>query len=225
VYKKVAVALICMSALSVLGQTPSNKYQVGTITAVTAHQNASGEAGDNVARYDVSVKIGNTSYVVLYAPPNGANGVEYSPGMDMLFLVGNDTLTFNSRLSGKTQVPILRREVLPAERVLDWSKAPSQYFSMKQQHLSEVFDLTNDQQTKIKPIIEQETGEAGQFLWTSVLSPKDKLKQWEKIVATSDTKIKPFLSPTQVDKLVELRKQQKVDLKKLIAEQKSDKQD
>ncbi len=67
-----------------------------------------------MARYDVSVKIGNVLYVILYTPLNGANSVEYSPGIEMLFSVGSDTLTFNSKLSGTTQAPILRREVLPA---------------------------------------------------------------------------------------------------------------
>lgn len=226
VFKRLGVILLSLSTVSAFGQpSSSNRYQVGTITAVVAHQNAPGETDDNVARYEVSVKIANTSYVVLYTPPNGANGVEYSVGMDRLFLVGSDTLTFNSTLSGKTEVPILRREALPPQKVLDWSRAPSQYFSMKQEHLSEALDLSDDQRDKIKPILEQETGEAGQILWTSVIPAKEKLKRWEKIVAESDAKIRPFLSPAQVDKLLELRKQQKAELRSLIAERKTEKQD
>ena len=224
VHKRLCVILICISVCSTLGQTPSSKYQPGTIMAVTAHQNAPGEAESDVVRYDVTVKIGNISYVVLYTPRNGVSSVEYAPGIDMLFSVGSDTLTFNSTLSGTTELPILRREDLPTQSTLDWCKAPSQYFSMKQQHLSEVLSLTDDQQTKIKPVLQQESGEAGQILWTSVVSPKDKLKQWEKIVESSDAKIKPFLSPIQVDKLLELRKQQKAELKTLIAKQKTGKQ-
>ncbi len=225
-FKHLAVIFLCLSSLSTLGQTSSsNRYQVGTITAVIAHQNAPGETADNVARYEVSIKIASTSYVVLYTPPSGVNSVEYSVGMDRLFLVGSDTLTFNSPLSGKTEVPILRREALPQQKVLDWSKAPSQYFSMKQEHLTDTLDLTDDQRIKIKPILEQEAGEAGQFLWTSVIPAKEKLKRWEKLVAESDAKIKQFLSPTQVDKLLELRRQQKEELRTLVAEQKAGKQD
>ena len=153
-----------MSALSAFGQTPSSKFQRGTITAVTTHHNTPTEGASDVARYDVSVKIGNVVYVMIYTPPNGANAVEYSPGIDMLFSVGDNMLTFNSTLSGTTSAPILHREVLPAESTLDWSKAPGQYFSMKQQHLTEVLDLTDDQLAKIKPTLEQETAEAGQFL-------------------------------------------------------------
>lgn len=223
VRNQLGVILMCVSALFALGQARTHKYQPGTITAVTAHQNAPTDAREEPARYDVSVKIGNVLYVVLYTPLNGANGVEYSPGIDMLFLVGSDTLTFNSKISGTTQVPILHREVLPAQKGLDWSKAPSQYFRMKQQHLSDVLGLSDDQQAKIKPTLEQESGEAGSILWDPVLSRKDKLKRYEKIVAASDAKIKPILSPRQVAQLVELRKQQREELKKVVAEQNTDK--
>jgi hypothetical protein len=224
VHKQLGLALICISALVALGQTLSAKYQTGTITAVTEHKNASGDGGEDVARYDVSMKIGNILYVILYTPVNGANSVEYSPGIEMLFSVGSDTLTFNSKLSGTTQVPILRREVLPASSGLDWSKAQGQYFTMKQQHLSEDLNLTDDQQARIKPMIEQEAGEASMFLWDPILSRKEKLKRYEKLVAASDAKIKPNLSPTQMDKLLKLRKQQKAEMKGLVSKQSSDKQ-
>ena len=222
--KQLRLILICMSAFSILGQATSSKYQPGTITAVTTHQNTPGETGEEAARYEVSVKIRNVIYVVLYTPRYGSNTVEYSPGIEMLFLVGDKTLKFNSTTSGTTEVPILRREILPAESGLDWSKAPSQYFSMKQRHLSEALGLTDDQQANIKPLIEQEASEAGKILWTPVVSPEDRLKQYQKIVKASDAKIKRFLSPTQVSTLVQLRKQQKVELKELIAEQKTNKQ-
>jgi hypothetical protein len=126
----------------------------------------------------VSIKVGNTIYTVLYAPANGANSVEYSAGISLLVLVGTDTLTFNSKLSGSTEVPILNRQTLPAQSGLDWSKLPGQYFSMKQQHLTEALSLSEEQQTKLNPILEQETAEAGQFMSNPVLYRKEKLKQW-----------------------------------------------
>ena len=183
-HMQLSVVVICIFALSTLGQRTSAKYEPGTITSVTAHVSTPGEAVGDMARYDVSVKIRNVVYVVLYTPQPGSNTVEYSPGIEMLFLVGDNTLTFNSKTSGVTtvEVPILRREVLPAQRGIDWSKAPGQYFTIKQQHLSEALALTQDQQAKIKPLIEQESGEAGMILWTPVVSPKDRLRQYEKIV-------------------------------------------
>jgi hypothetical protein len=218
VLKDIGVILICISALASLGYASSTKYQPGTITAVTVHQNAPGEAGAEATRYDVSVKIRNIVYVVLYTPLAGDNSVEYYRGLEMLFLVGTNTVTFN-RMAGKLEMPILRREVLPAQSGIDWSKARSQYFSMKQQHLSDALDLSEDQQSKIKPLIEQEAGEAGMILWTPVVPAKERLKQFEKLVRASDAKIKLFLSSAQVNKLTELRKQQKIELKELISQQ------
>jgi hypothetical protein len=217
VLKGVGIILICICALASFGQTLSAKWQPGTITAVDVHQNAPGEVGD-ATRYDVSVKIRNVTYVVLYSPRSGDNSVEYYRGLETLFLPGSDTLSFNSKTSGTIKMPILRQETLPADSGIDWSKAPSQYFSMKQQHLTEALGLTDDQQAKLKPFIEQEAGEAGMILWTPVVPAKDRLKQFEKIVKASDAKIKPFLSPDQQVKLAEIRKQQKVELKQLIAE-------
>ena len=217
-HKRLIAILICMSALSTLGQTRSSKYQPGTITAVTVHQSAPGEKSGDVTRYDVSVKVRNVVYVALFTPLHGDNIVEHSPGFEMLFLVGDKTLKFNSKGSRTVEVPILRSETLPEEKGIDWSKAPSQYFSMKQRHLSEALDLTDDQQAKVKPLIEQESGEAGSILWTPVVSPKDRLKQYQKIVKASDAKIKALLSRPQVAKLEELRKQQRVEVKELIAE-------
>jgi len=225
VLKHLSVILIGMSVLASFGQTSSAKYQPGTITAVTSHQNAPGESGDDSTRYDVSVKIRNVVYLVLYTPRAGDKSVEYYPGLGMLFLVGSNTLTCNSKTSEKIEMPILGREVLPAKTGIDWSKAPSQYFSLKQQHLSEALGLTEDQQAKIKPLIEQEAGEAGSILWTPVVPAKDRLEAFEKIVRASDAKIKAFLSPAQVNKLVALRKQQETELEELIAELKASERD
>ncbi len=212
-------ALLFVGGIPSPGQTSPPKYQPGTVMEVRPHQYTTGEQDRDTDRYDVSVKVGNTIYVVLYTPPNRAKGVEYASGLSILVLVGTDTLTFNSKLSGTTKAPILRRESLPAESTLDWSKLPGQYFSMKQQHLSETLDLTQDQQTQIKPILEQEAGEAGQFLDNPVLSRKEQLERWEKLVRASDAKMKPFLSQVQVQKLDDLRQQQKKDLKRMMADQ------
>lgn len=202
-------------AYSGLGQA-SPQYQRGTIMAVQRHVSAPGET-TNSAQYDVTVQVGNVKYVVLYTPPNGANSVEYAAGLDLLVRVGDNTLTFPSKLSGTTEVPILRRETLQGKYGIDWSKAPSQYFTMKMQNLSDSLDLSDEQRAKLKPIAEQEAGEAGQVCFTPVVPRQERLKQWEKIVRSSDEKMKSFLSRTQWQKLQELRKQQKQELKELIA--------
>ena len=201
------------------GQTPSSDYQPGTITAVTAHQ-APGQHETEVTQYDVSVQVGDTKYVVLFTPPNGSNTVKYSAGNQILVLVGTTTLTFNSSISGKTEVPILSREAVPAKS-LDVSQACGGYFSKKMEHLSEILTLTGEQETQVKPIFEQEAGEVGQICFNSALTREEKLDRFKKIVRTSDAKITPLLSASQVQKLRDLRKEQKRDLDEIIAKQKS----
>ena len=77
---------------------------------------------------------------------------------------------------------------------------------------------------RMKPIVEQEAAEMGRFWANPVLSFDDKRKGWEKIVRSSDKKLKPFLSTDQVRKLQEMRKEQKEKLQQLNAEQKQEKQ-
>lgn len=212
-HKRMAAVVVFVSLLA-FGQA-SPKYQPGTITAVTLHKGAPTNLAPGTVSYDVSVKVDNTIYVVLYTPPSGAKTVEYAAGLELLVLVGDNNLTFNSRISGTTTVPILSRQVLSEQSGLDWSKTPGQYFSMKQKHLSEALGLTDQQISSIKPILLQETAEVGQIFNNPVLSREEQLKRWEKIVQSSDKKLEPYLSDPQKDKLQQLRKEQKQDLKKL----------
>jgi hypothetical protein len=218
--KCLGVILVCVAFLSAFGQTPSSKYQPGTIMAVTAHQNP-GQSDSDVTQYNVSVKVGNTTYMVLFTPPNGSTTVKYAVGDELLVLVGNNTLTFNTATSGKTAVPILSRETLPAQS-LDSTNAPGQYFSLNLQHLSETLALTDNQQAEIKPILEQEAGDVREIYVNPVLSRKDKLARCEKIARASDQKIKPLLSTTQVHKFQDVRNEQKQELKGMITDQKSE---
>ena len=216
------VILLCTATLQA-AQTPPSNFQPGTITAVVAHKNAPGDKDSDVSRYDVSVKVGSTVYVALFTPPNGSNTVEYVAGTNILVLVGSDTLTFNSPISGRTEVPILRRETVAAGKTLDLAMVPSDYFSMKLQNLSEKLNLTEDQQAKIKPTLEQETGDVNQIYLNSAISEKEKISRFEKIVRASDEKIKPVLSSEQWQTLQDLRKQQKQKLKQTLEDQKAGK--
>ncbi len=217
--KLLGIVLVSLSILSASGQSSSSKYQPGVITAVSLHQNAPGEPSD-VVRYDVSIKVGNISYVVLYTPPHGRTTVEYSAGLGLLVLDKGETLTCN-KFTETDDLPILRRETLPAKSTFDASRMPGEYFNMKQQHLSEMLSLSDDQQTKIQPILEQESGEISQIVGNPSLSLNEKLNRWEKIVQSSDKKLGPLLSQAQLNKLHDLRKKQKPEIKKLIGEQKT----
>ena len=211
------LGLLVLSACFCSGQE-REQYQRGTIVAVARHPATLGQEPGNVT-YDVSVRVNNIVYTCVYSPPNGANGVEYSVGMDLLVLVKNDTLTFPSKLTGTTTVPIVRTEQLPETPVLDWSKAPGQYFEMKMRNLTERLDLTADQQKQVKPILEQEAFDAGEVCFNPVVPRKQWLPKWQQVVGASDKKMKPILSDSQWATLQELRSDQKKELKRMISEE------
>lgn len=84
----------------------TSKYQVGTIVDVKPRPAV---AGSDVTSYDVSVKVADTIYVVLYTPPLGMNTVRYAGGRELLVLVGKNTITYNDILGQSLQVPIVSR--------------------------------------------------------------------------------------------------------------------
>ena len=94
----------------------ASKYQVGTITAAQCHQAADADA--RITSCEVSVRVGNTAYGVLYAAPVGMDNVRYETGRELLVLVGEDTITYNDMLGNSFQVPILSRAAVtpPGDR-------------------------------------------------------------------------------------------------------------
>ena len=98
------VISMCLVAFPAICQSTS-KYQVGTITEVKVHQTPE-DGTDHATSYDVSVKVGNTIYVVLYTPPLGENNVKYAAGRELLVLVGKTTITYNDLLGQAFEVPI-----------------------------------------------------------------------------------------------------------------------
>ncbi len=107
----VGLFLMFLTMFPAFGQSTS-KYQVGTITEVKAHQ-ADGSGVSDAASYDVSVKVGDTIYVVLYTPALGEETVKYAAGRDLLVLVGKNTITYNDILGRSYDVPIKSQK--PAE--------------------------------------------------------------------------------------------------------------
>jgi len=101
----VSAVCICLVTFPAFCQSGS-KYEVGTITDVKTHQ--AGSAG--VTSYDVSVRVGDTIYVVLYTPPLGTNTVKYAAGRELLVLIGKKTVTYSDILGQSFQVPILSQK-------------------------------------------------------------------------------------------------------------------
>jgi hypothetical protein len=103
-WRLVFVIGICLVTLPTFGESTS-KYEAGTITEVKPHR-AAAHSGSDAASYDVSVKVGDTIYVVLYTPPLGAITPEYAAGRELLVLVGKNTITYNDILGRSFEVQI-----------------------------------------------------------------------------------------------------------------------
>lgn len=99
---------ICLATVVVFGQ-PETKYQVATIVEVKTHP-ASGDSASAAASYDVSLKVGDTIYLVLYTSPLGMNTVKYTVGRELLVLVGEKTIRYNDILGQSLEVPIVSRK-------------------------------------------------------------------------------------------------------------------
>ena len=99
-----AVIVLCLFTFPALCQS-SSKYQVALITEVKPRE-AAADNSSEPASYDVSVKVGNTIYVVLYTQPLGELPPKYATGHELLVFVGKDTITYNDMLGRSLQVPI-----------------------------------------------------------------------------------------------------------------------
>ena len=100
----IPVFALCLLTLPALCQSAS-KWQVATITEVKPHP-AAGENASDPITYDVSVKVGDTIYLVLYTTPLGEIPPKYAAGRDLLVFVGKNTITYNDMLGRSLQVPI-----------------------------------------------------------------------------------------------------------------------
>jgi hypothetical protein len=87
------------------------KYQVATVVTVNPHPVPAGTDTSPIPS-DISLKVGNTVYVVLYTPPPGSYGVKYSAGLQLLVLVGSKTITYNDILGRSMTVPIVSHKTV-----------------------------------------------------------------------------------------------------------------
>ena len=105
--------LACLVALPAFSNSSNNQWQVALITQVHAHD--ASKSPDSADKYDVSLKVGNTIYVVLYKPLHGLNVVQYRAGVELLVLVGTKTVKFNDSLGNTVEAPIISRQPVPAQ--------------------------------------------------------------------------------------------------------------
>ena len=98
--------IICAVALPAFCE-PSAKYELATILDVKPHQSANDGSSLAAARYDVSVKVAGTIYLILYTDTLGTSTVSYASGRQLLVHVGKTTITYNDILGRSKEVPII----------------------------------------------------------------------------------------------------------------------
>lgn len=105
--RAICVVCICLAAISAVCET-GTKYEVGTIMGVKPHPSATDDQLAGMRTYEVSVKVAETIYVVLYTDTSGT--VQYAGGHQLLVHVGKDTITYNDRLGQSHDAPIISRK-------------------------------------------------------------------------------------------------------------------
>lgn len=105
------VFFMCIAISLGFGQSSKLTYEVGTITEVTHHDPDSAR-DSGTAAYDISVRVGNIVYVVLYTLPPGKLNPKYRAGMELPVLVGSKTIRFNDMRGHPVEVPILRHKTV-----------------------------------------------------------------------------------------------------------------
>ena len=100
----IPVFTLCLLTFPALCQSAS-KWQIATISEVKPHLAGEEDASDPIT-YDVSVKVGDTIYLVRYITPAGEIAPKYAIGHELLVLVGKNTITYNDMLGRSFQVPI-----------------------------------------------------------------------------------------------------------------------
>ncbi len=63
-------------------------------------------------QYDVTVRVGNTDFVVLYTQAPGRRGIQYAPGFDAPVLISEKTLTFRNLMGEAIELPILSQKAI-----------------------------------------------------------------------------------------------------------------
>ena len=101
--------MIICATMVFLGQSTSQKYQSATVLGAKEHE---GPLPDNVddpsiTRYDITIRVKDTEYVVLFTPRPGQHGFQYMNGTEILVLVQPPIVKFNDILGRPGTATIL----------------------------------------------------------------------------------------------------------------------
>ena len=115
--KRVMVAVMALLVtLPLFSQAPASKWTVGTVMAVKPHAATTNDSASADPRFDVTVRVGRTNYVVLYTQRTSAARPAFYLGQDVPVLVGPKTLKYSDRLGGQSELPILSRNTATSQQ-------------------------------------------------------------------------------------------------------------
>jgi len=107
--KIVCAICICLSALPAVSQR-AVKYEVATIITVKPHPSGTDDPLTGIASYEISTRVGDTVYLVLYTDKLGTKTIQYAGGRQLLVLVGKTTILYNDILGQSHELPIISRK-------------------------------------------------------------------------------------------------------------------
>ncbi len=111
-------ATLLLSALLLVptsyAQSEPAKWQVATIMEAKELPATPGPSS-NILRYEVTLRVENTEYVIVYTEPSASKGVPpYRPGQDFVVQIGPEKIKYNDMLGRVHEVPIVRHRNIPA---------------------------------------------------------------------------------------------------------------
>jgi hypothetical protein len=98
--------IVCFFAVWALCETP--KYEVATILEVKPHQAVEHNSLQAVT-YEVSVRVRDTIFAVVYTDTLGTGTVKFAGGYQLLVCVAKNTIIYNDILGQSQEVPIISR--------------------------------------------------------------------------------------------------------------------
>lgn len=106
--------LTLLLAATCLAESSAAEWKVATITGVKVHESAANDS--SATQYEVTARVENTEYVVLYVAPAGSlpDTARYRLGQDLPVAVGTDTIKYNDMTGTTREVPILSRRTVPS---------------------------------------------------------------------------------------------------------------
>ena len=103
---KQIIVLVFALIGALAAQSQPQGWTVGTVMSVKKNANQVDKDHDS---YDVTIRVADIDYVVVYSQPVGGGLIEYTAGRDGPVLVKEKTLTLRDKRGNPIELPIVQR--------------------------------------------------------------------------------------------------------------------